>query len=111
MTRFSRVVVITGASGAIGAALADAYAAPGMCMALQGRHTQRLDATVKRCQAKGAEVFVCEMDVRDAPALRGWLEAFDTQHPVDLLIADAGVASVLEDSSQWETPAAVTERS
>lgn len=103
------IVVITGASGAIGAALADVYAAPGMCLALQGRHTKRLDATVKQCQAKGADVFVCEMDVRDAQALRGWLEAFDTDHPVDLLIADAGVASVLDDLGHWETPAAVEE--
>jgi short-subunit dehydrogenase len=104
-----RVVVVTGASGAIGAALAEAYAAPGLCLALQGRHTKRLDDTVKGCQAKGANVHVCQMDVRDAPALRDWLEEFDTQHPVDLLIADAGVASVLADLSQWETPAAVTE--
>lgn len=102
-----RVVVVTGASGAIGAALADAYAAPGMCLALQGRDTLRLEAAAARCRAKGAEVFVFEMDVRDAPALRAWLEGFDTQHPVDLLIADAGVANVLEDLQQWETPMAV----
>jgi len=49
------------------------------------------------------------MDVRDTVAFRDWLVAFDTQHPVDLLIADAGVASVLEDLSQWETPAAIDE--
>jgi short-subunit dehydrogenase len=104
-----RVVIITGASGAIGSALAKIYAAPGIYLALQGRHTRRLDATVSRCRAKGAEVFVCEMDVRNTQSLRDWLEAFDTQHPVDLLIADAGVANVLEDLSQWETPAAVDE--
>jgi len=104
-----RVVVVTGASGAIGAALAEAYAAPGMCLALQGRHTKRLDATVMSCRSKGAEVHVCEMDVRDAQLLRDWLVAFDTQHPVDLLIADAGLANVLGDLSQWETPTAVDE--
>lgn len=104
-----RVVVITGASGAIGSALADVYAAPGMCMALQGRDNQRLEATAGRCRAKGADVFVCEMDVRDALALRDWLEAFDTQHPVDLLMADAGIANVLDDLCHWETPTATEE--
>lgn len=99
-----RIVVITGASGAIGAALADAYAAPGIRLALQGRDTQRLHATANCCRAKGADVFMCEMDVRDAQALRAWLVSFDTQHPVDLLIADAGVANVLEHMDQWETP-------
>lgn len=109
ITAMPRVVVVTGASGAIGAALADTYAAPGMCLALQGRDHRRLQATASRCRAKGAEVFICEMDVRDAQALRDWLEAFDTRHPVDLLIADAGVANVLEDVGQWETPTAVDE--
>lgn len=103
------VVVVTGASGAIGSALADVYAAPGVRMALQGRDHERLQATVNRCRAKGAEVFDCEMDVRNARALRAWLEAFDTQHPVELLIADAGVASVLDDLSQWESPEATDE--
>jgi short-subunit dehydrogenase len=97
-----RVVVVTGASGAIGAALAEVYAAPGMCLALQGRDSQRLEATASRCRDKGAEVFVCEMDVRNARALGDWLEAFDTLHPVDLLIANAGVAHVLDDACQWE---------
>jgi len=104
-----RVVVITGASGAIGAALAEAYAAPGMCLALQGRNAQRLHATANRCRAQGAEVDLCEMDVRDATALRNWLENYDTRHPVDLLIADAGVAHVVTHLDQWETPNELSE--
>jgi short-subunit dehydrogenase len=104
-----RVVVVTGASGAIGAALAYTYAKPGMCLALQGRDNGRLEATANRCRAQGADVFVCEMDLREARAVREWLEAFDAAHPVDLLIADAGVANVLEDLNQWETPAAIDE--
>jgi short-subunit dehydrogenase len=49
------------------------------------------------------------MDVRDSQALRIWLESFDMSHPVDLLIADAGIANVLGDMYQWETPAAIDE--
>lgn len=104
-----RVVVVTGASGAIGGALAENYAAPGMFLALQGRDNQRLEAAARRCREKGAEVFVCKMDLREAQTLRNWLEEFDTLHPVDLLIADAGVANVLEDLCQWETPEATNE--
>lgn len=104
-----QVVVVTGASGAIGAALAIDYAAPGVCLALLGRNADRLEAVVQRCRAQGADVIACAMDVRDAAALREWLLAFDSQHPVDLLIANAGFASVLRDLSDWESLAAINE--
>jgi NAD(P)-dependent dehydrogenase (short-subunit alcohol dehydrogenase family) len=39
-----RVVVITGASSGLGAALASAYAGPGVAMGLIGRHPERLAA-------------------------------------------------------------------
>jgi len=99
-----RVVVISGASGAIGAALAAVYAAPGVTLGLQGRDPRRLLAAAEICRARGANVHLCELDVRDAKALRVWLEAFDTEFPVDLLIANAGIANVLADLSAWETP-------
>lgn len=97
-----RVIVLTGASRGIGAALAFIYAAPGACLALQGRNAQRLSVVAEKCRARGAEVFECLLDVRDAASLRTWLEDFDAAHPVDLLVANAGVASVLVSLDQWE---------
>ncbi len=84
-------VVITGASGGIGTALAQAYAAPGRVLGLIARDGERLEALAERCRARGATVVTGAVDVRDRRALHHWLAAFDAAHPVDCLIANAGV--------------------
>jgi short-subunit dehydrogenase len=84
-------VLITGASSGIGAALARAYAAPGVTLVLQGRDEARLDAVAGSCASLGAKVETKSLDVRDLPALRGWLESVAGQVPIDLAFANAGV--------------------
>lgn len=86
-------VVITGASGGIGAALARAYARPGRRLALTGRDAARLDAVATACRAAGAEVVTDTLDVRDATAVRAFLGRVDAGGPLDLVIANAGVSS------------------
>jgi short-subunit dehydrogenase len=88
-----RVVVITGASSGLGAALARAYAAPGMALGLLGRDHARLDATARACEASGAHVRAAAIDVADAPAMAAWLSAFDADSPVELLVANAGTSA------------------
>jgi len=85
-------IVITGASSGIGAALALHYAAPGVALALSGRNAQRLGETAALCRAKGAEVSEKTLDVTDAAAMADWLTTFDAAHPIDLLIANAGIS-------------------
>ena len=85
-------IVITGASSGIGEALALDYAAPGIELALNGRDTTRLQAVAEACRAKGAFVDAGQVDVADREAMAGWLTRFDDAHPVDLLIANAGVS-------------------
>ncbi|HZU91867.1 MAG TPA: SDR family NAD(P)-dependent oxidoreductase [Stellaceae bacterium] len=87
------VVVITGASSGLGAALARAYAAPGMTLGLLGRDRTRLDATARACEASGARVRAASVDVTDAPAMAAWLSAFDADSPVELLVANAGTSA------------------
>jgi len=87
------VVIITGASSGLGASLAKAYAAPRVALGLQGRDRRRLQATALACEAKGATVNTAIIDVTDAPAMASWLREFDDQHPVDLLIANAGTSA------------------
>jgi len=88
-----RVVIITGASSGLGAALAAAYAGPGAMLGLLGRDRQRLGVTADACEAKGASVRVGSIDVADAPAMGSWLTQFDRDHPVDLLVANAGTSA------------------
>ena len=47
-------VVITGASSGLGAALARAYAKPGVLLTLSGRHEARLAGVAADCAAAGA---------------------------------------------------------
>ena len=97
-----RHIVITGASGGIGRALAIAYAAPGVVLGLVGRDMQRLDACAETCRARGAQVVTAQVDVRDATAMHAWLWQFDDSYSIDLLIANAGVASTLNSADDWE---------
>lgn len=97
-----RRIVITGASAGLGRALAHAYAQPGSVLGLIARNAVELDATAAACRASGAEVLTGVIDVCDAAAIGAWLEAFDTRHPIDLLIANAGVASTIASADDWE---------
>ena len=104
-----RVVVITGASSGLGAALAAAYAGPGVAMGLIGRNSERLARSAEACRAAGADVESGTIDVADGPALAAWLEAFDRAHPVELLIANAGTSAGPDRASPGE-PMAMTDR-
>lgn len=84
-------VLITGATGAIGGALALEYAAPGVSLILQGRGLARLEALAVQCAARGARVSTKALDVRDRAALRRWLEAVCEEGAPDLVIVNAGV--------------------
>jgi short-subunit dehydrogenase len=86
-----QTIVITGASSGIGAALALHYAAPGTTLGLNGRDAGRLAAVAALARAKGAMVEEGVFDLRDREALTGFLARFDAAHPIDLLIANAGI--------------------
>lgn len=97
-----RHIVITGASAGIGLALARVYASPGATLGLIARDAGRLAACAELCRQAGAAVETAQLDVRDATSMAAWLTSFDDAHPIDLLIANAGVASTLASSADWE---------
>ena len=98
MRKFSSIV-ITGASSGIGETLALDYAEPGVALALIGRDHQRVTAVAEACRARGATVLAAAIDVVERNKLAPWLAAFDDAHPVDLLIANAGVSIDKDNSS------------
>lgn len=91
-----KTVLITGASGAIGAALAAAYAAPGRALALQGRNEARLAEVAQTCERLGATVETQALDVRDHGALTAWLDGVASRRAVDLAVVNAGAIHVLQ---------------
>lgn len=86
-------ILITGASSGIGAALAQAYAAPGTRLALAGRHGGRLEEVAVSCRAKGAAVETRTLDVLHRTAMADWVHAVHASAPLDLVIANAGVSA------------------
>jgi NADP-dependent 3-hydroxy acid dehydrogenase YdfG len=80
----NRIALVTGASAGIGAATARALAGAGARVVLAARRKPRLDALA--AELPGA--LAVELDVRDAAAVSAVL----AEHPVDLLVANAGLA-------------------
>lgn len=87
-----KAILITGGSSGIGAALAVQYAAQGVFLALSGRDVGRLEAVQAQCAALGAVVEVKQICVTDRTAMAAWIADVDVRHPLDLVIANAGIS-------------------
>ena len=87
----AQTILITGASGSIGNALAKAYAAPGIMLILHGRNESKLEQTAQACRAQGAQVVKGVFDITDTNTLQNWVQDIDALHPIDLLIANQGM--------------------
>lgn len=93
MTATSRAILITGATGAIGGALARAYAAPGVHLVLHGRQEAVLEELTLQCEGAGASVEASSVPLENDQARDHWLNTLDSRYPLDLVIASAGANS------------------
>lgn len=84
-------MILTGASGGLGHALAIELAAPGVAMFLAGRDAGRLQQTALAAQKKGASVTTWIGNLPGSAAFLEATQSFDKAHPVDLVIVNAGV--------------------
>ncbi len=83
-------VIITGASGGLGAALARHYAGSGFNIGLIARRTTGLEQLAREFPGN---CTVHAADVRDSAAMRGATAEFVTQYgPPDIVIANAGIS-------------------
>jgi NADP-dependent 3-hydroxy acid dehydrogenase YdfG len=83
-------VLITGASGGIGRALAIALAAPGVVLHLGGRDAGRLAAVADACCRRGARAVPHAGDVRDGAEMAAWIAG---SRPLSLVVANAGISA------------------
>jgi short-subunit dehydrogenase len=96
----SQTILITGATGAIGGALARHYAASGHRLILQGRNSAALAALAHTCTEAGAHVTTHNLDLRDIAALQAWLASLPCP---DLVLANAGVNISQGENRQGES--------
>jgi short-subunit dehydrogenase len=106
MDAVGRVLVI-GASGSLGSALARHYAAPGARLLLWGRDVDRLAQVRRACEAAGAIVAVRSQDLGDLPAALDALLADDGAEPIVLALFAAGLGDTRAAGERVEAPALV----
>ena len=90
-TRF-RTILITGASGGLGSAIAGHYADASVRLVLGGRDKTRLGQLAENCRAAGAEVRTGFAEVTDAGAMADWIKSADEERPIDLAVCCAGIS-------------------
>ena len=92
-------ILITGASSGIGEALALHYARQPETenLFICGRNKQRLQAVKKACEEAGsAKIHADIIDVTDRAAVEKWINSAEQLSPLNLVFANAGVASLQE---------------
>jgi short-subunit dehydrogenase len=109
MSPRKKSILITGASRGLGKELAIAYAQTSTQLILLARDKGELEETAKRCIARGAEVSFASIDILDREALQNFITQNIDAHGIDLVIANAGVASTL--SKGWAPEDSRLERS
>ncbi len=85
-------VLITGAAGGLGVALARAYAAPSVHLFLGDLKATKLDSLCAQCGELGAVAHCKVVDVRDRAAMEGWIAEAENVRPLELVIANAGIS-------------------
>jgi short-subunit dehydrogenase len=102
-------ILITGATGAIGRALALEYAESGSVLILLGRNQSILDELSVRCREKGSRVVSLALDLRDLAALMEQLGGLGSRETIDLAIINAGINTDIGPDGSGEEWAKVEE--
>jgi len=85
--------IIYGATGAIGGAVARAYAREGARVFLTGRHMKRLDAAVRQIVADGGHAQANEVDALDEDAVKTHADGVAREHGgIDVSFNAIGIA-------------------
>jgi NAD(P)-dependent dehydrogenase (short-subunit alcohol dehydrogenase family) len=85
-------VLVTGSTGGLGLAMAEALVRAGAAVAVNGRRPDRVDATVARLGGRDANVHPAPFDVRDERAVASGVKgAIQALGGLDVLVNNAGI--------------------
>jgi short-subunit dehydrogenase len=96
-------VLITGATGGIGGALALSYASSGRTLILHGRDPTRLASLCQKCEDRGARVLSITFDLRDSRTAVEELQRVSERDCIDLVIANAGITRMISSGEEVES--------
>ena len=86
--------LVTGSTRGIGLAIAERLAAEGADVAIGARSSDAVEATVQALRSGSKKAWGQSVDVRDATALRGWIEGAATAlGGIDIVVANASALS------------------
>lgn len=71
--------------------MAREYAGAGKTLILQGRDDRKLAAVTDACEAQGASVMSCCLDLTDIEAARSWMSTLLQREEPDLVVLNAGM--------------------
>ncbi len=86
-----RRALITGSSGGIGLALAQALGQAGAHVILNGRTASKVAAAMASLQAEGLSVSSSVFDVTNTQSVRAAVDRIEVEGPIDILINNAGI--------------------
>ncbi len=99
-----RTVLILGASGGLGGALARHYARPGTHLCLWGRDMLRLELIAHICRAAGATTSVRSVDLTEIDGALRALRDDDERHLFCIAIFVAGIGDIRGAGERIESP-------
>ena len=102
--QIAKHLLITGASGALGRALALYHAGPDTVLSLWGRNEARLANTAEAARAAGAEASERSLDLTDCDAAVAALVAEDSETAFDVVYLVAGIGDVCPVGALVEPP-------
>lgn len=102
------VILVTGASGEVGGALARQLARTGVHLSLWGRDEARLATLAEACQQSGASANWRSQDLTDVAGAVAALRAEDDEQPFTIAILAAGLGDIREKVAKVESPELVT---
>ena len=97
-------ILCTGASGALGGALASLHAAPGVHLSLWGRDRTRLGLIAEKVSHAGAEAQAFCLDLTDGQAAIDAVLSQDKEAPFDLAYLVAGIGDTRAKGDLVENP-------
>lgn len=101
--KLPKSVLITGATGALGSALARRYAGLGAVLILVGRDEKKLENLAEQCRDVGVRVVSLVCDLADRSRLLQLVAETAEKEQPDLVIANAGVSNTADQSGEaWE---------